>query len=699
MIPQSSPYHPAATIRIMRYLLCGITLIAGYTLPAQVPDDPIQDLLIEDVVESTEEEFDFDTYTEYLEWLQTDPLNLNTATIEELQELRLLSDQQIAALLQYRKRYGDLVTHFELQAVPFFDLETISQMLPYITVSLQEKRPVKLDNVLKYNRQQLFLRYQRVLEPQLGYTLPDTVDRQRYLGRPERLYLRYQFRYSRNVSAGFTLEKDPGEPFLDTNQLGPDFASFHAFVQDIGKVKALAVGDYAINFGQGLVVWSGFGFNKSPYPLQVKRNSFSVRPYTSVNEALYFRGAASTYEIAPRWKATAFVSRKARDGNVNQIDTLDNEILSFTSLQVNGFHRTPNELADKKSITEFVAGGEIKYEGKVVDVGITAAHTQLSADLNPTARPYSQYRFNGDALTNVGLHYTALYRNALFFGETAHSLGSGWATLNGVTYNLDHKTAVSAVFRHYDRDYQSLYSNAFGESSTVENETGIYLGISSELSRKLRLSGFVDLYRHPWLRFRSDAPSHGVEYLGQLTYNLGWGSEVYFRARHEVKWQNRSQNETAMDYLVPTARSELRLHLAKDVNRQLSIRSRVVYSIFNDGEDNREEGFMLFQDVRYRFAKIPLSLSTRFALFDTESFNTRIYAYESDVLYSFSVPAYQGEGARWYLLLNWEPTDFIEAWIRIAQFRYPYQETIGSGLNQIEGNRQTEIKAQLRFRW
>lgn len=696
---QKSPHLRHIAIRTITYFMYVFSLIASTVVVAQVPEEPVQDLLLEDVVESTETEFDFDTYTEYLEILQTDPLNLNTASITELQELRLLSDQQISALVQYRRRFGDLLTPYELQAVPFFNLETIAQLMPFTTVDADRERTFRWRNVWRYNRQQLFLRYQRILEPQLGYTLPDTVDRQRYLGRPERLYMRYQFRYSRNVSAGFTLEKDPGEPFLDTIQRGPDFASFHAYVQDIGKLKALAIGDYAINFGQGLVVWSGFGFNKSPYPLQVKRNSFTVRPYTSVNEALYFRGGAATYAIAPKINATAFVSRKAVDGNVDDIDTLENEVLGFTSLQITGYHRTPNELADKDAIQEWVTGGELKYEGEYIDIGLTAAHTRLDADLTPTQRPYSQFRFNGDALTSIGLHYTGLYRNILLFGETAHSLGSGWATLNGITFNLDHKTAFSAVFRHYDKDYQSLYSNAFGESTTVENETGIYLGLSTELSRKLRLSGFVDLYRHPWLRFRSDAPSHGVEYLGQLTYNLGWGSEVYFRARHEVKWQNRSQNETAMDYLVPTARSELRLHLAKDVNRQLSIRSRLVYSIFNDGEDLREEGYMLYQDVRYDFQKLPLSLSTRFALFDTESFNTRIYAYEQDVLYSFSIPAYNGEGARWYVLLNWEPTEFIEAWVRVAQFRFPYAETIGSGLNQIEGNRQTEIKAQLRFRW
>lgn len=684
-------------LRLLSVLLFAISLSPLY---AQEPEGtPQDDQLLEDIVAGTEQTFDFDTYQAYLGELAQDPINLNTASTAALAELRLLSRQQIESLQRYIRRYGALVTLYELQAVPLFDRAIIDRIAPYITVTSNTAPPPQPKKIWAYNRQQLFMRYQRVLEPQLGYMLPDTADRQRYLGRPERLYLRYQFRYRRQISTGFTLEKDPGEPLWDTLYKRPDFASAHLYVQDVGRWKAIALGDYAINFGQGLVVWSGFGFNKSPSPMQVKRNSFAVRPYTSVNEALYFRGGALSYQLTPRISATAFASHKKRDASIQPVDTLDDNAIVARTLQVSGYHRTPQEWRNRKSVLEQVAGGELKYEGRYVDIGVTAAHTRLDTDLNPMVRPYSQFRFAGNALTNVGIHYTGLYRNALLFGETAHSLGNGWATINGLTYNLDHKTALSMVFRHYDKDYQSLYSQAFGESATTENETGFYLGVQTAVAPKLTLAGFIDFYRHPWLRFRADAPSHGVEYLGQLTYNLGWGSSVYLRGRHEVKWQNKANQEAAMDFLVPAARTAIRLHFAKDVSRRITIRSRAEFTQFKEDDTAPEEGFLLYQDIQYQLRKLPVNIQSRFALFSTDGFNARLYAYESDVLYSFSIPAYQGEGSRWYVLVKWSPAEWLDAWVRIAQFTYPDAQEVGSGLNQIEGNRQTELKMQIRLRW
>lgn len=686
-------------LRIFTYFLL---LLSGMMARGQTPEQPLNDQLIEDIAASTASDFEFNTLGDYLESLRYDPLNINTAGPEALQMLQLLSDQQIAALIQYRKWYGDLLSIYELQAVQHFDLQTVYQLAPYIEATpSHDEDNWRLANAWKYARQQLFMRFQQQLEPQLGYTLPDTVDRSRYLGNPHRYYLRYQYRYSRNLSAGFTMEKDPGEPIFDSLIPGPDYASAHIFLRNKGRLKALALGDYAVNMGQGLMMWSGFGFNKSPYPMSVQRNGYTIQPYTSVNEALFFRGVAATYQLATKWQASAFVSRKALDGNINAQDTSDLEgtITAITSIQASGYHRTANEIADKNAITGTVAGGEIQYQGRFFNIGIMAAHTDLSATLIPREDLYRSFQFRGGQLTNAGLHYTSLFRDVMVFGEIAHSLGSGWAQLHGLNYSLDDRTAISLVYRNYDRNYQSLYSQSFGETSGTNNETGLYMGFSSSIAPKFTLAGYVDIFRFPWLRFRTDAPSHGVEYLGQLTYSLGWGSDVYLRGRHEIKYQNKTDNATPMDYLIARRRSEVRIHLRKEVNSRIAIRSRAVYSRYQEGEEPAEHGFMIFQDLQYDLRKVPLSFDVRFALFDAESFDTRMYAYESDVLYSFSVPAYSGEGTRWYVLANWEPSRHLELWVRLAQFQYPFLDTIGSGLTTTQGNTRTEIKAQLRWRW
>ena len=94
-----------------------------------------------------------------------------------------------------------------------------------------------------------------------------------------------------------------------------------------------------------------------------------------------------------------------------------------------------------------------------------------------------------------------------------------------------------------------------------------------------------------------------------------------------------------------------------------------------------------------------ISGNLRFAIFDTEGFNSRIYAYENDVLYSYSVPAYQGRGLRCYLNGRYTISRGLDIWLRYALLSYTDQQTIGTGLDKIEGNKRSDIKLQVRYQF
>ena len=170
--------------------------------------------------------------------------------------------------------------------------------------------------------------------------------------------------------------------------------------------------------------------------------------------------------------------------------------------------------------------------------------------------------------------------------------------------------------------------------------------------------------------------------------------------KHESKQRNTPDNETAIDYLTYHKKSSVRLHLAKRMSYNLTLRSRVEFSFFNtDQQEEIEHGYLLYQDIIYSFPRFPLRLSGRFAIFETDSYDNRLYAYENDVLYAFSVPAYSGKGTRMYLLANYKFSRSFEAWARWSQFYYPDRETIGTGLEEIDGNRKSEVKVQVRVRF
>jgi hypothetical protein len=97
--------------------------------------------------------------------------------------------------------------------------------------------------------------------------------------------------------------------------------------------------------------------------------------------------------------------------------------------------------------------------------------------------------------------------------------------------------------------------------------------------------------------------------------------------------------------------------------------------------------------------RFPVSFNARLAIFKTASYNSRIYSYENDVLYSFSIPAYYGNGLRYYLTVRYAVTRNIDLWFRVAETTFFDSKTTGSGLDQIDVPHKTELKAQLRLKF
>lgn len=671
---------------------------------SEIDDNNETQFLIENLVEDADaQEFDFDTEFERLETFRNHPIDLNFADKDDLQDLGLLSAIQIQAIINYRRELGQIYSLYEVPNIPTLDLSTVQKILPYVTIAgRKEEQDLPIGKMLKYSRRDLFMRYQRVLETKEGYQeLALGEDRQRYLGSPDKLYMRFRQSYRNRYSFGVTMEKDAGEEFFrGSNPQGFDYYSAHLFIRRLSKrVKAVAIGDYQVFLGQGLAVWGGFGARKGAATVNIKRYSDQLRPYTSVNEALFMRGAATTLQFAKEdaLTFTLFGSHRNRDANASAVDTLDDEVLEVSSLQETGFHRTVNELEDEGSIQQTTAGGSLKWRGKTYSIAGNMVYNQLSTPLNRSGQLYNNFAFRGTSLLNASLDYAYLYKNIQFFGETALSSTGGVATFNGLLAHLGGSSELALFHRYYDPRYQTLTGNALGEGTRVNNESGFYAGFQTELSRGLQLNAYADIFQFPWLRFNIDAPSRGQEYFLRLQHSPKSWISWYAQYRFEEKGRNRVDNETAIDFLVPTQRQSLRFHLRYKVAREVELRSRAEWSFYEDHKYSR--GFMLYQDIVYSPRWAPLKAQMRLALLDTDDYNTRIYAYENDVLYAFSVPAYYGRGTRFYLNLSYKASRSLSFWLRFSQTYFADREEIGSGLELIEGRTRSEIKAQLRWRF
>jgi hypothetical protein len=112
---------------------------------------------------------------------------------------------------------------------------------------------------------------------------------------------------------------------------------------------------------------------------------------------------------------------------------------------------------------------------------------------------------------------------------------------------------------------------------------------------------------------------------------------------------------------------------------------------------NAEKGFLSFFDIIYKPLLNPFSGVVRMQYFETNGYNSRLYAYENDVLYSYSIPVFYDKGYRYYITLNYDLTRQLSFWVRWAQTIYRNKDIIGSGLDEISGNKKSEIKLQARY--
>ncbi len=664
-------------------------------------DENLIEKKVETIAENTEEEVDYTMLVDQLTQYIQKPLNLNNASRETLDELGLLNDIQINNLIEHIVRNGKLMSIYELQTIDGFDVQTIRTIAPYVTVSSDiDNAKFSIRDMFKYGKNDLFLRYQQTLEEQVGYAPSDstTSENSRFAGSPQRLYMRYRFQYSNHVSWGVTAEKDQGEEFFKGSQKrGFDFYSAHLFLKNIGHLKALAVGDFQAQFGQGLTFWSGLAFGKTADGTSMKRNATGLKAYTGADENLFLRGVGTTWQLS-KFQVTGFFSHKNIDGSVSS-DTTRDEVTTVTSFLTSGLHRTPSEIERRKTLSETIYGGNVSYIHRRLSIGITAVHYAFGTNFQKTDNLYNRYEFSGKQNTNAGINYNYVFRNFNFFGEISMSANGSIAHSNGLLLSVDPRLTFVAMYRSFPKDYQAVYANAISENTRILNEKGTYFGFRAQILKSWNLQGYMDIFKFPWLRYQVDAPSKGYEYLAQLTFSPSKTLEAYFRVRRQMKEINTNDDELTVDYLDEYSTTNYRFNITYRISPSIQLRSRVENVVYERGNDGKEKGWLMYQDITYKALKSPVSLSFRYALFDTDSYNARIYAYENDVLYAFSIPAHYYKGSRTYLTLRYNVVRGIDIWLRYAVTFYNNKSIISSGTSEIQGSTKSEIKAQIRFRF
>ncbi len=677
--------------RLRQQIIFVLLVFVSFATMSQNPDAVIQlEAIIESVLEELGEETDAALIIEDLEGFAANPLNINAATRDQLSRLHLLDDIQIQKLLDYLGEFGPALSIYELNTVDGFTPELLMKMEPFIWFGPVEEEPQSVPEMLKYGRHEILARTLGTVQKPRGFearedgTIP-------YEGNRARFYTRYRFQSDDNISLGITAEKDPGEAFFTgSNKQGFDFYSGHFSLKISPVIENITVGDFVVRSGQGLVLWQGFATGKSLNTLNISKTNQGVRAYTSTDENQFFRGISTTLKMADA-ELSIFYSQKNRDANLAFSDSLGNY---FTSLQTSGYHRTQSEIADKNSVNDLNAGAIASWRFKYLKIGATLLYRQFNMPFIRSAQLYNRFRFSGKKNLVAGADYLFSKGKYQLFGEAAMSKSKGKAFLQGATAHLHDRIQLSALFRHFDNDYHAMWATPFSEGSSAANETGFYLGTRILPVKFVTLSAYSDVYRSQWINFNTAGPTTGWEAFTQADFRLSGNVQFYLRYKNEIKEQKFRVNEKYED--LPEQFRKSRVHFQYNPSEIFTLKTRLEH-VFYKGMET-ENGWMIFQDVQFVPVLIPLNLSARLAYFNTESYNSRIYAYENDLLYTFAVPAFFGKGFRGYLNLKYKISEKAEIWFKLANTLQSGAESISSGYNEIAGNQKTEVKFQLRLK-
>lgn len=688
-------------MRVLLFLL--LSIMVGGAIMAQdshptdsnrlTTDDWMEQLRV--IAEDAGEEFDEKQlealYTD-LSYLAEHPIDLNTASQDDLRKLPFLTDAQVDSILSYRRRYQHFTTIYELKTIEALDWFTCRRIAPFVCVNRHgpERPAITLANLLHHGVSEWIVKYSQTVEQKRGYTpAPDSTAR-RYLGEPFSHTVRFAYTFNDRLQAGFAAEKDAGEPFANTFHKGYDYYSAHLVLKDFGHLRTLAVGDFKATFGQGLVVSHDYAPARGTLTPEPEYRNNGFRRHYSTDEQQFFRGIAATLALS-HWQLSLFGSSRKVDA------TTDGRTIA--SFKTNGLHRTRTERRSRHTVSLRAMGGNLRYARSRMHIGLTALAYDFGGQrVDPPPTLYNHYDFRGRSNVDLGLDYMIKNDRLKLFGETALSTASGaTATLAALQWTPTSEATATLLYRNYSPRYHALFASAFSRTARVRNEEGLYLGLALTPAPGWQFTGHADVFRHPWMKSRVSAPSIGNEYVVRIDWiDPRETVACYVRFRSQRREADlRTGHEAA---LRPIVRRRLRAQLTLAPTLDWALRTALDFSLHQPDSAPAAHGRMISEAISWRPKRLPLRAELFAALFLTDGFAARLYSYEKNLLYTFATPSLYGRGLRLSGLLYWRPAGRrLTLSTKIGWTHLFTGDSIGSGLETIRGRNRTDLYAMLRW--
>jgi hypothetical protein len=625
--------------------------------------------------------------------LETNPLNLNTVKKEELESIPLLSSEEVNMIFDFLKHNRPVMTVYELRNVKKLSYRTIQLIIPFFYVGEEDSDS---NREYKFSQHDIQIRFDKTLTPRAGYgsfsdSILERYPNRKYRGEDFYNSVRYSLKYREKIQMGITAEKDAGEPLLKQGyKKGYDHYGFHFIINNSGRLKTLAIGDYRISFGQGLILNNDFPGSKSWSIDNVARRTTGPKRHFSTTEYGFFRGGAAMFEFN-NVSLTAFYSNRLIDTNISD----SGEITSF---KTDGLHRTPLEISKKKNTREQVIGTNINYRYNRFQTGISGVYHIYNKMYNPVLRDYNKYYLRDQSNLNASIDYSYQLPGFILAGETAIAKNGAVATINSLQYRPVTDISFTLLYRKYPITYNALHAQAFSEGSRVQNENGIFIATAFKPVKRLTVNSYLDLVRFPWKKYGVNGPSKAMDLYFKSSYTFSEHSYIEARYKFKMKEKNLDHPEQENKSVLPYTTNKIRLRYNHEYDSGWNLRTTVDFAQYTAKYQPSERGIMISQNIAYR-GESPLKGDAYLAWFNTDTYNSRLYSYERNLLSTFYMPFFYGKGVRLALSAKYEITSSLTISAKAGYTNYFNRDVIGSGTELINGNSRTDIFTYIRWRF
>lgn len=600
-------------------------------------------------IEAEDNSASYEQMAQYFEYLLDNPVSVNSAGRGELERLILLSDFQIESIMDYRGRAGVISSAAELSLLYGFDKEFVDLLAPFI--SFMPRNDI-------FSAAHAVDAYVRIS----GDIEKDTT----YIGAPLGLQIKCKYRYSKNIEAGLNLQSDIGEHIFRKGYKFMDFYSGYLAVRDYKWLKSLVVGDFSARFGYGSVLWKAFLLNMLAEPKYMGRSGIGIAPYTSSDENNFFRGIAASCSFG-RVELSSLFSCNKLDARVSGD--------YYTSLPTDGLHNTYNTLSSRKKMGEKVAGVDFSYLFPNLKVGFTAVAYCYDKKNGRKIREDNKYRMYDGLWGNIAINFNTFIKRTRIFGEAAFDYGGSEAFLVGLASPLFPQCDLGVLVRHYSKSYIAPHASAFSTLSEVANQDGITVSGVYIFGNALKLGINTDAVYYPWKRYNIDEKTWQVKGSALLEHK----SELW---DWRVKVSEKYTSHNSLHRLCFKGDVWYRPWNAMQIKTSVA----AVYS--------RDLGYMSGVSVKYGLKGNNIVLQGGGYYFNCDSWNARLYSYESDLPYTYSSRLLYGEGGCFYILVKCKIAEGLEYYLKGDALCYA-----PSSENHTASDNKTGVKMAVKYRF